>query len=582
MNISKITIDNIKGMGHFELNQSILPNRPNILVAPNGFGKSSLATAFHSLSGGIINLKPEEYYMGKVTNAPKVELQMTNGTVLTADTNSNTIIQNFSVHVANNQLIPNAKAQHYGKITIGKATLDIKPTEIIGRIPKNVPFDYKLSSLRKIFGTNSKVLLDISSIYSNIVNIYRIEKGIDMHVFDLKSYDNAIKKVTEYINALPIKTSAIEIKNSVRATNMFNIGIPEYITLCDNIKCVMNLTDDIDAFLSGWQYVKVRQDMKGAYKNAINYGEYLRRKDEVDSTLEHLNPVKNRFRIQSIEHKGKLIVNWPEANKISNGERDIMVFIAKLLECEYQSKKNCILVIDEFFDYLDDANLIAFQYYVSTLIDKFRKSKRLIFPILLTHLDPNYLKHFCFNDKRLNVCYLKETKARISQEMIKLVKNRENPLVKNNLDTYYFHYNPIIAAINITADFVSIGLNKDWGEPIVFKKKIDRQIRSYCLQPNDKFDPLAVCFSVRIRIEELVYNMLQVNDQNGFLTTHGTTEKLKFAQSKGVCIPETYFLLGIIYNHPLHDIDEDMSKPIGMKLDNPVIRQMIYQLWDKH
>lgn len=76
--------------------------------------------------------------------------------------------------------------------------------------------------------------------------------------------------------------------------------------------------------------------------------------------------------------------------------------------------------------------------------------------------------------------------------------------------------------------------------------------------------------------------MLQVNDQNGFLTTHGTTEKLKFAQSKGVRIPETYFLLGIIYNHPLHDIDEDMSKPIGMKLDNPVIRQMIYQLWDKH
>ena len=32
------------------------------------------------------------------------------------------------------------------------------------------------STLRIIFGTNSKVLLDISSIYSNIVNIYRIEK----------------------------------------------------------------------------------------------------------------------------------------------------------------------------------------------------------------------------------------------------------------------------------------------------------------------------------------------------------------------------------------------------------------------
>ncbi len=43
MVISKIEISNIKGIGNLTINQNIYPNRPNILVAPNGFGKSSLA-----------------------------------------------------------------------------------------------------------------------------------------------------------------------------------------------------------------------------------------------------------------------------------------------------------------------------------------------------------------------------------------------------------------------------------------------------------------------------------------------------------------------------------------------------------
>lgn len=58
---------------------------------------------------------------------------------------------------------------------------------------------------------------------------------------------------------------------------------------------------------------------------------------------------------------------------ISNGQRDILTFISRLMECHYKESKACILVIDEFFDYLDDANLVAFQYYISTLIDSYRK-----------------------------------------------------------------------------------------------------------------------------------------------------------------------------------------------------------------
>lgn len=59
MVISKIEINNIKGIGNLTINQNIHPNRPNILVAPNGFGKSSLAVAFKTLVANKIELKPD-------------------------------------------------------------------------------------------------------------------------------------------------------------------------------------------------------------------------------------------------------------------------------------------------------------------------------------------------------------------------------------------------------------------------------------------------------------------------------------------------------------------------------------------
>lgn len=68
----------------------------------------------------------------------------------------------------------------------------------------------------------------------------------------------------------------------------------------------------------------------------------------IDKTLENLNPTNGRFEIVSKEKNNSLIIEWPKAHLISSGQRDILVFIAKLMECEFQTKNNCILIIDEF------------------------------------------------------------------------------------------------------------------------------------------------------------------------------------------------------------------------------------------
>ncbi|WP_314936463.1 hypothetical protein [Alloprevotella tannerae] len=577
MVISKIEVNNIKGIENLAINEYIYPNRPNILVAPNGFGKSSLAVAFKTLLANKIELKPEEEPIPK-NGDPSVVLSLSTGQTISANKNSNTIRESFSIHVVTNPLLPTAKAQKYGKIVTAKASMNIEPTVVIKTIPKVVHFDYNLTNMKSAFGASNKILMDISKLYSNYTFLDKIEKKINTHIFELNPYKKAISSTLAAINHLHTNT-AREIKKHIVAGSMFASLCSEFHTISAFIKKELAL-EDVDAYLCAWQFITIKLRMRGNYKRALQYAEYVAKKTNLDDTLKEINPFSGRFNIVSKKKNRSLIIEWPKAHLISSGQRDIMVFIAKLMECEYQAERNCILVIDEFFDYLDDANVVAFQYYISTLINSFKKSKRIIFPILLTHLDPNYLKHFCFNDSRLNVVYLKQINAQVSDKMAKLVANRENTLIKDVLDSHYFHFSNNGNDVDVSAEFERLGLNKDWGHPAAFVKKINRELRTYLLQPGDKYDPLAVCFAVRRRVEELVYLKLQEEHRISFLSTHGTNEKLHEAQNHGISIPETYFLLGIVYNHPLHIAgDEDLSKPLGMKLDNPSIKNMINKLW---
>ncbi len=136
------------------INQNIQPNRPNILVAPNGFGKSSFAIAFKALNATKIELKPEEEPVPK-NGTPSVSLSLSTGQTISADINSNTIRNSFTIHVVTNPLLPTAKAQRFGKIVTAKASMNIEPTVILKTIPVNIHFDYRLANLKRKFGKSN-------------------------------------------------------------------------------------------------------------------------------------------------------------------------------------------------------------------------------------------------------------------------------------------------------------------------------------------------------------------------------------------------------------------------------------------
>lgn len=94
---------------------------------------------------------------------------------------------------------------------------------------------------------------------------------------------------------------------------------------------------------------------------------------------------------------------------------------------------------------------------------------------------------------------------------------------------------------------------------------------------------MAICFGVRVRIEELLYGSItDPLHQQSFIAEHGTKKKLEYCEQVGIDVPEIYYLLGIIYNDRLHWRNGmDIVKPVALKLENITIKNMIRDIFNQ-
>ena len=135
MNITSIQIKNIKGIENKSFKLDLPPNKPNILVAPNGFGKSSFAIGFDSLKSSKIELDDKHYYLNQPSNRPEIILTLTTGQTLRANDTQNTIADFFDVFVINNQTEPKSVVQTFDRRTIAKTTLGRVKLEVRHKPP---------------------------------------------------------------------------------------------------------------------------------------------------------------------------------------------------------------------------------------------------------------------------------------------------------------------------------------------------------------------------------------------------------------------------------------------------------------
>ncbi len=310
---------------------------------------------------------------------------------------------------------------------------------------------------------------------------------------------------------------------------------------------------------------------KAEFKTSAKYVKY---QIEKEAYICEFKPFKTTWKnISPREEKGALVLKFPKANQISNGERDTLCLVAALVRAKRQLKQECaIIIIDEVFDYLDDANLIACQYHITEMIASWKREGRQLVPIILTHLDPGYFRNFTFKNQQIT--YLARDGRSPDGSVQAVIIKREHATVKEDLSKYFLHFHP--AGCDLTAQFKALNLNEAIGESAAFNAHINSQLKRYL--DNRNYDPVAVCCAVRNIIERKVYERLDVAHQADFLGTHKTPAKLKYAQEKGFDIPEQYFLLSVVYNEAAHLMENrDNITRLFSKLDNLTIRHMIQE-----
>ena len=578
--IKKIEVTNIKGVGDGTSNGlyefDFPKNRPSILVAPNGFGKSSLATAFKSLKNKRIELHKDDFHQGRDDLCPRIEISYTDDggsmVVVSADNVSNEISSTFDCFVINNQVFAKPKKNRIGGHEIASASLEIPPIVLSSSIPEKTAFNYSVSNHKARFGKNGKVLPNIQAVYKNGRFITELSKNLIY--LDRSSGQRVQEKINSFTQRLNGQSGSRENlldwldQNELLFLEGIN-NISKIAGVCSSFD--LGFTNSAENYLAAIQLASDFNENSDLFKRAVKRTIYDFEKSAYERLFNDFNSSWKNFRPK--EKDGKLVVEMPKVHQVSNGQRDVMCFIALLKKAEIKlAKKRSILIIDEVFDYLDDANLIAAQYYITQLVAKFKDDGKMFYPIILTHLDPSFFRNYTFSKQK--VFYLERRDAKINPHLKKLLVDRNDAAIKNYVSKYHLHYEP--EPINIRPEFESLGLKPTWGDSSIFDQYVFSEFKKYAAD-DSVYDPFAVCCALRKKVEKYAYDRLSSDDSKAeFLTTHKTTNKLKFAESKGVVVPESFYLLGIIYNDGMHWKNNESA--IAGKLENMIIKKMVKEV----
>jgi hypothetical protein len=572
--IRAIEVQNIKGIAQREFQLDLIPNKPSLLVAPNGFGKSSLATAFGSLSTSRLELHKDNFHKGNELLQPKLTIEYTlddnSHDQREATGISNGISEVFDVHVINSQLVSRSKKLKIKGNIIVMSSIEVSPVTLIKKIPEAAKFRYSYAEEKRKFGKNGKVLPNIEHLLAEKQFICQMYKEIDFSKATLVKSITAVEALKKAINA--VDGPGEKILSVAEANCLALVSEIGYLSdIAATLKKLpLGYTRNIEFYLAALQMASLYTSDKVAFKKVVIRYNYQIEKEQYQSTF---NPFKTTWKsiVPKEDKANGLIIEFPKANQISNGERDIICFVALLMQAKAKFTKNqCILIIDEIFDYLDDGNLIAAQYYLTQMIEDFKSQGRQIFPLILTHLNPNYFKNFCFKDQK--IYYLDKVPANSDRLVEKIIAGREDGTIKDNVARHFLHYHP--NEISLTKEFDNLGLPTDLSTSGQFSACVFAELDKYLT--GSKYDPIAVCCAVRILIERHIYKTLQAADQQGFLETHKTPNKLDYASDRGIEIPEVFYMLGIIYNEALHfKLNRDNFTPLYSKLGNLTIRNML-------
>lgn len=597
MEIQSVEIKNIKGFDHMgkSIRLCLKSGKINLLIAPNGWGKSSMVAAFNCLQNDSLLVPKDLKNRNHVGEGCSLTLDI-DGRAYTADETKNEIAGVLSCQVIHCDTIVRTTTRRVGEAHIPDGYLAIQSIDIPYRVKEKRFPSYSIKKIRDEFGANGKILINRKSLFSD-VNFWlkfteEVKSALDK--MQAKHRKDLLNQAIRSINHLTGNADAIRKR-------IMEKGILDALKADDNYKLIIDILYSIpqseyDKFDFFYQMNQLYINNRKEIKEAIAYAEFVSDKHKFTESIKTVNTTWDDMIVPKETKNRKLRVEFPHANQISNGQRDILTFTIRLMAFTVAMKKNkkYLLLIDEIFDYLDDANMVAAQYYLSKMIQHAKETDGVELIIgIFTHLNPEHFRSFVFNKKILNILYIGEVTQNPSANIKAFISLRQG-LDRNDakqkdlydkLSTYYFHYNPDLADLNEAArDYLPRqNFKTTWLRGDELLKHILGELNKY-LSKNDVYDPYAVCMAIRIGLEKRIYDMLGEEQRKLFLEKHDTKSRIAYAESELVNVPENVQMLSVIFNEAAHLHEKEnvevQEKPIVYKLKHPVIRHIVEYVFD--
>ncbi len=586
--ITKICIENIKGWGkRKELDVEVFANKPNILVAPNGFGKSSLRVAFEKLKNNRIDLSKDSndksnYYNEDENNLPYLSITFqTEGeeTTLEANSQSNEISKIFDIYIIKNRLKAGVQRYHTGGDFFGaKGKFSIDDIELLKY--KKEDLDYKVTNIKKKLSKNNQNLfVNLSEKLQN--NLFMSNIELLEYLKYIKSTKTDRNKIENFLQTLDSKIIQKEDKIEFLAIEMEKFNEDSRLIRISNLIRDFFQETEEESFLIAIQLYKVYEEDPKRFQAYHEYRLGKVKQERLEEMFKSFAFGGHTLKTQKDNKNNtihfKLKIENPQI--ISYGQRDSLVFLAELARFGAEStKEHNLLIIDEVFDCLDEANLVVMQYYITKYIEIFKKKNKKFYPIILTHLNPEVFNTFCFHKKKVSFLGDYHIDKNDASTMImnrNEIENKENAW----LSKHFLHYHP--EDYQLQPDDISQDKKINIVSSHKFYEVIHNETTKYLNSNGEKlYCPLCVCCSVRVKIEENLYKSIEnEQDKDSFLETHKTIEKIKCFKGK-IEIPEVYSLLGIIYNQGVHYKYEGEEKAIFNILQNLSIKGMIKNIFE--
>lgn len=566
MNV-EFTIKNIKGFGDTPVvfSMDLLPRKINLVYAPNGSGKSSLTAALRALVKGRMHVPVYDAHKknGKAVCTMSVKLNNDATQVYKAHKGLNQISNILHPFIIDSRLIgktQNEDGQDDGQVTRG--ILYVKPITIIDRIPREIRSAYSLNDIRESFGRKKRVLNSIESYLNNPLIVSRFRSILDVLEFSTKArMTSAINSLIDTLNNIEGNYTTLHDRveeKHFRRIESYN-RYQEYLKLSKKI--LPQDSDSLTHFLFFYQLRFIYMSNKEEFRAAIERDEYevLKKRFLLDSYI-----LKSPWKkLEIVEENNQLIAKFPQSDEISSGQRDVMILrvLLAIFRNSLSSGYN-LLVIDDVFEYLDDANKLVAEYYLKELL-KLRDPD--IFIVLLSHLEKRSFRTHLIGESDINEVYMLGSDCARITDVKGLTAFREKlnaertpgdakDVLYGKMSRFLFHYAPDTEDLRplihpyIGAD--NPGLKEKYGDKNTFYTFLVGELNKYF--GNQEYDPYAVATAARIIEEKLLFQNLPDANKQGFIDTFETLKKIEYCENIGHVVPDTYRFITSIHNEADH------------------------------